>query len=468
MLSKTKFATPELIGAPYMVTTLSGKEVSYLNLDNAATTPTFKRIFDKLHSFLESYGSIHRGSGGKSQLSTAIFEDAVPIILDFLGVDSEDYALVVTPNTTASINKLSRMLRLSEDDVVFLSEFEHSANDLPWRKGAKIIRIPANGSGNLDLEYFEQALSTLCCEGKKYVAISGASNITGAIIPIHSIAAIAHAHGAIMIVDGAQLVAHREINLRGNKPGEEIDLISFSGHKMYAPFGGGVLVGRRQLLEQMMPDDVGGGSVDFVTHENYDLAQEFFKRNTAGTPNVIGLVSMALACVSLKRDIGFTNIMRHEQAILDRARQLFSSSSNIQTYSDLDFDASKKCSIITFNVKGCSPTLVAARLGHEFGIGVRQGAICQFSYVAKLLGLDSSQVKSVRNAAISGNADKMFGIVRASFGLENEPEDVDRLLSALEEIASTPEMGKMYCVDDGEYWPIGKPKPSTASFYEVG
>lgn len=468
MLDQTKLAVPELIGSPYMVTTLSGQQFDYLNLDNAATTPTFKRIYDKLYSFLESYGSIHRGSGAKSQLSTAIFEDAVPIILDFLGVDSEDYALVVTPNTTASINKLSRMLHLSEGDVIFLSEFEHSANDLPWRKGAEIIRIPADVTGSLDLEYFEQTLSALRCKGKKYVAVSGASNITGTITPIHTIAAIAHAHGAIMIVDGAQLVAHREINLRGNKPGEEIDLISFSGHKMYAPFGGGVLVGRRQLLEQMMPDDVGGGSVDFVTHENYDLAREFFKRNTAGTPNVIGLVSMALACLILKRDIGFANIMNHEQAILDRARELFSLSSNIQTYADLDFDANKKCSIITFNVKGHSPALVAARLGHEFGIGVRQGAICQFSYVAKLLGLDSAQVASIRNAAISGNADQMFGIVRASFGLENELGDVDRLLSALEEIASTPEIEKMYCVDNGDYWPIGKPKPSTANFYEAG
>ncbi len=469
MLVKRKILIPELVGAGHVIDTVRGERVKYLNLDNAATTPPFKSIETKLGDFLETYGSIHRGSGYKSQVSTVIFEEAIPVILDFLGASPEDYALTTTHNTTSAINKLTRMLDLSAEDTIFLSEFEHSANDLPWRKGSRIVRIPADETGQFDIGYFEDALQKNNGKGKKFVAVSGASNITGAITPVHEIAKLAHGYGATIMVDAAQLAAHREIDLHGKVAGEEIDFILFSGHKMYAPYGGGVLIGRREILERMAPDDIGGGNVDFVTPDSYDLSKDFFKRVTAGTPNALGLVSMALSCVILKKQIGFECISDHEQAILNQAKEKLPSLASVQTYCDLDYDANKKCSILTFNVDDVHPNLVAARLGHEFGIGVRQGAICQFSYVAKLLGLDAGQVQQARQAVLAGDADHMFGIVRASFGLENEPQDVNRLMEALLEIVESPELAEKYYLNsDGEYWPIGKPEINVSNFYKIG
>lgn len=464
---KTILKLPELLGSDFLVETLNGERVKYLNLDNAATTPTFKAIYHKLEVLLCGYGSIHRGSGIKSQISTAIFEESISIILRFLGVTPEDYAVIFTQNTTSAINKLSRMLMLSPDDTVFVSEFEHSANDLPWRKGARIVHIPADSTGQLDLDYLDTSLKNEK-RGRKLVAISGASNITGALTPIHEIAICAHAHNAHLMIDAAQLVAHREINLIGKQSAEQIDFISFSGHKMYAPFGGGVLIGRRDLLEKMVPDDIGGGSVDFVTHDSYDLAADLMKRSTAGTSNVIGLASIALACEILKNQTGFNAIIEHEQAILDRAGQIIPRIKNMETYCDLDYDAKKKCAILTFNLKGVHPALVAARLGHEFGIGVRQGAICQFLYVAKLLGLGIDDVLAARKATLSGQTDRMYGIVRASFGLENTVDDVDRFAEALIEIGSTPEKNNNYVVNsDGELWPKDKPKIDVSNYFNL-
>lgn len=460
---------PQLIGSEYTVNTIHNQTVRYLNLDNAATTPTFRPVMDKLAEFLETYGSIHRGSGQKSQISTAIYEEAISVILEFLGVTQKEYALIPTHNTTSAINKIARMLGISADDTIFLSEFEHSANDLPWRKGAKIIRVPTDESGQFDLNYFEEALKVSSHKGKRFVAVSGASNITGALTPVNEIARLAHSYGAKVLVDAAQLVAHREINLQGNKDGsDEIDFICFSGHKMYAPFGGGVLVGKRELMEPLTPDDTGGGSVDFVMNDSYDLAKNFSKRTTAGTPNVVGIVSMALSCNIIKKEIGFKYILAHEQEILDRAKEKISALHGIKTYCDLDYDAKKKCSILTFNVEGVHPNLVAARLGHEFGIGVRQGAICQFSFVAKLLGLNSEEVQASRQAILSGHTDRSFGIVRASFGLGNITEDVDRFAEALIEIVKTPEKGKDYFFNtEGEFWPIGKPKIDISDFFNI-
>lgn len=458
----------ELVGADHKVETARRGFVQYLNLDNAATTPPFVVVVEKLNEFLETYGSIHRGSGFKSLLSTEIFEEAIPIILGFLGVTADRYALVVTHNTTSAINRLTRMLGLSAQDAIFISEFEHSANDLPWRKGPHIVRIPADDDGQFDVDYFTQALRQENVPGRKIVAISGASNITGAITPIHQIASISHANGALVAVDAAQLVAHREVNLLGNGTDQQIDFISFSGHKMYAPFGGGVLIGRRELLEGLPPDDVGGGNVDFVTADSYDLSRNYFKRATAGTPNVLGLVSMALSCIILKRKIGFPEIMRHEQQILDRLRNRFENMDGIRIYCDLDYDAYKKCSILTFNMDGMNHNLVAARLGHEYGIGVRQGAICQFSYVAKLLGLRPEDIGAARNAVHAGDFDRMYGIVRASFGLGNVPQDADRLADALIEIRDTPDRSKGYFLNrDGEYWPVDKPAADGKKFYNL-
>lgn len=441
---------PRLAGDDQRVDLPSGS-VRYLDLDKAATTAPFETVLDGVSRFMRCYGSIHRGAGYKSRWSTSVFERSATEILSFVDAPSKDYSLAFAVNTTTAINKLVRLIAVGSDDAVLLSDFEHSSNDLPWRRGCRMVRIPADESGALDMARFEDALRRTRVKGRKFVTITGASNITGALTPIHDIAVLAHTYGALVIVDAAQLVAHRAVSMKGTAAGGEIDFIAFAGHKMYAPFGCGVLVGRRDLMCNAEPDDIGGGNVQFGTSESYDLTTDPFRRMTAGTPNALGALAVALAGKELRK-CGFDAITAHEQDILERARSVFPALPGMHTYCDMGYDALRKCAVLPFNLKGIPADLVAARLGHEFGIGVRSGVMCQFGYVARLLGVRPEGVEAARREVLAGRSGGMYGLVRASFGLNNGPQDVDRLAAALRQIHDTPQAVDDYRVDEKGAW----------------
>ena len=270
---------PALVGDGRKARILSGSLVNYLDADNAATTRPFVLVNEKVQELLSVYGSVHRGSGVNSQISTEVFDKARQLIVEFVGGDENRLAVCYTQNTTSAINKLSRKLRLNpaSGDRVFLSEFEHSSNDLPWRS-SDAIRIGASEAGSLDIQALEQALSSVPATATKLVAVTGASNLTGALTPIHEIATVTHRYGGLLLVDAAQLVAHRPIRMVGTGQGDHIDFLAFSGHKMYAPYGGGVLIGDRAILTEAPPDELGGGTIDFATPMQYDLTHDAFRR----------------------------------------------------------------------------------------------------------------------------------------------------------------------------------------------
>ncbi len=460
---------PPLVGRDRTVRTIFGNEVEYLDADAAATTRPLEIVQEKVLEFLSTYGSVHRGSGANSRLSTEIFVAAREAMLDFVNASS-DAAICITSNTTAAINKLRRKLNLRSErgDCVVLSEFEHSSNDLPWR-ALNPVRIPAGDDGVLDLDVLKREVIHRQGSGRTLVAVTGASNLTGALMPIREIAFLAHCAGAMIFVDAAQLAGHRAIDMQGARGGDYLDFVAFSGHKMYAPFGAGVLIGDAKALGQTGPDDIGGGTVDFVTLDTYDLASDIFRRENAGTPNAVGLVAMAVAAGMLKKTIGFEDIELHEQELLDAARQRLSNIKGLRLFGELDYSAARKCAILSFVLEGHDHALVAARLSHEYGIGVRHGHLCQFAYVARLLGLTPRQISQTRDVVISGNRDAMYGVVRASFGLGNRIEDIERLGEALEEIAATPKREQLYERNEtGEWLPREMVPQNASEFFLFG
>jgi selenocysteine lyase/cysteine desulfurase len=470
---------PPLVGQGRRVRTILGKSVEYLDADSAATTRPLEVVRDKVLEFLGRYGSVHRGSGANSRWSTEIFAAARQALLEFVDADPRDALLCVTSNTTAAINKLRRKLdlRAENGDTVVLSEFEHSSNDLPWR-GCRPVRIPAGDDGLLDLNSLEDCLRGTGHPrrgsaagrrqdgGRLLVAVTGASNLTGALTPIRDIARITHRHGGMVFVDAAQLAGHRAISMRGQGDGDHLDFLAFPGHKMYAPFGAGVLIGDARLLSATPPDEIGGGTVEFVTTERFDLAPEAFRRENSGTPNAVGIVAMAVAAQVLKSSVGFAAIERHEQDLLDAARLRLPRPAGLRVLGELDYSARRKCAVLSFALEGHPHALLAARLSHEFGIGVRHGHLCQFAYVARLLGLSATEVAAIREEVLSGRREAMYGVVRASFGISNGADDVQRIGDALEEIAATPERKELYeRTPAGEWLPKGLPRIDAAEFF---
>ncbi|WP_322794526.1 aminotransferase class V-fold PLP-dependent enzyme, partial [Bellilinea sp.] len=210
------------------VPTLSGATLPYVNLDNAASTPALLHVKDTVNQFLTYYASVHRGTGFKSQLSTHAYESARSLLLDFVGADSQTHLCIFGKNTTEAINKLARRFPFSEQrNIVLISQMEHHSNDLPWRAVANVVHVRLLPDGRLDETHFDELL-------EKYrgsialVAVSGASNVTGYINPIHRLAEKAHHAGAQIMVDCAQLAPHRKVNLLPLDDPAHLDYIALS------------------------------------------------------------------------------------------------------------------------------------------------------------------------------------------------------------------------------------------------
>ncbi len=224
----------QVIGIDKKVPLLDGQLVQYVNLDNAATTPTLRPVFDKVNEFLPWYSSVERGAGFKSRLSTEVYQRAREIVRGFVGADSEEYTVIFTKNTTESINKLAHRIDFASDDIVLRSIMEHHSNDLPWRLNTNVEYININSYGGLDLDHLDQLLAKFS-HRIRLIAISGASNVTGYLNPIHEIAKKAHVIGAEIFVDAAQLAPHRKIEMRSLDDHSHIDYLALSAHKMYGP-----------------------------------------------------------------------------------------------------------------------------------------------------------------------------------------------------------------------------------------
>ena len=219
----------------------SGKQVVPINFDNAATTPPLKKVDEFIYENILMYGSVGRG-GHKSSYCTNAYEVSRQEVLSFFKLSYDSgYEVIYVKNTTEGMNVLANMLCDRNTQKVLTTRMEHHANDLPWRELSKPYYCEVDTDGKINLCELEEKLRR--AQGTiKYVTITGASNVTGYINPIHKVARIAHGYGAKIIVDAAQLVAHREIDIKGSCEEEQIDALVFSGHKMYAPFGSGIIL----------------------------------------------------------------------------------------------------------------------------------------------------------------------------------------------------------------------------------
>lgn len=447
-----------ILGIDQRVPLLDGRLVPYVNLDNAASTPPLRDVMDALERFLPFYSSVHRGTGFKSRLSTVAYDQAHEIIGRFVGADLESNTVIFGKNATEAINKLAYRLPLAPDAVVLTTQLEHHSNDLPWRGRARLEHIQALPDGRLDEAHFDQLLE-LYGERVKLVTVTGASNVTGFIQPIHRLARKAHGVGARILIDAAQLAPHRRVDMRPDDDPEHLDFVALSAHKMYAPFGTGALVGPKEVFLQGGPEYSGGGTVDVVTLDSVYWAG-LPDRDEAGSPNVVGAVAMAAAAQALM-DVGMENIAAHEEELVTYALERLSRLPGVTVYGEKDpARANEKVGVIPFNLKGVSHFLLAAILGYEGGIGVRSGCFCAHPYVVHLLDLTEEESGAWRDQMLEGDKSNMPGMVRMSFGCYNDRSDIDRLVEMLERVIQGDYHGDyMLEAASGEHIPVNYEEP---------
>jgi cysteine desulfurase/selenocysteine lyase len=422
-------------GLDAVVPLLNGEQRRYINFDNAASTPALKAVQETVNDFLTYYSSVHRGTGFKSQLSTHIYEEARKVILNFVGADPEVHTCIFGKNTTEAVNKLARRLVFTKQrNIVLTSGMEHHSNDLPWRAATETLHIGLTPDGRLDEADFDAKLTKLG-DRVALVAITAASNVTGYINPIHRLAEKTHTAGAQIAVDCAQYAPHRKVDMRPMSDPGHLDYVVISGHKMYAPFGTGALVGRKDTFERGDPDYTGGGTVEIVTLDSVTWAGPP-DRDEAGSPNVVGAVALAAAIRKLE-EIGMDEVARHEAELTEHILTRLQEIDNLEIYGDNDpQNAESRLGVVPVNFKGMSHFLVAAILGHEFGIGVRNGCFCAHPYLLHLLGLNDDEAEAVRRRMLAGDRSDMPGLVRISFGLYNTTDEIDILIDALYAIAT--------------------------------
>lgn len=432
-----------LVGDDALVPCVDGQQRPYLSLDAAASTSALPQVAARVHEFLPWYSSVHRGAGWKSQLATNAYEDARAAAERFAGrVPGGDDVAIVCRNATEAINHLAYRMRLQPDDVVVTTVVEHHANLLPWARMAKRRYVECGADGTFDVD----AVTATLDDGvrPRLLAITGASNVTGWVPPIEEIIDAAHERGVPVLVDAAQLAPHRPLPVAA-------DFVAWSGHKMYAPFGAGILLGPRHAFESGDPFLAGGGAVDLV-----DLDEVVWtdppEREEAGSPNVLGAVALHAAIDELTA-IGWDAVRAHDDAMARRLRTGLEAIDGVRLLGTCAQRGGLP--VATFTVEAASHALVAARLSAEYAIGVRHGCFCAHPYLLRLLDLQEHEVTEYQDAVRRGDRRRMPGAVRASAGLSTTGADVDRFLDAVAHIASGEPPPVPYDQDPhtGDFWP---------------
>ena len=431
----------------FKVKVKSGKTVDYVNLDNAATTPPLKCVEEDVTKYMAMYGSVHRGSGYKSQKSTKIYEQSRDIIKDFVHAPQDSYVLF-TGNTTGGMNAAAYFFAQLKGKVM-VSDIEHSSSWLPWVKneGAKLLGnkqfsldevddynleiqklglkqvLMYKSSQNLefDMDDIEKQLKN---NSIKVLVLTASSNLTGYCPNIKKIGELAHKYGAFFLVDACQFIQHHPIDMKKMK----IDFLVASGHKFYAPYGGGFLIGPKNFFDKFLPYQIGGGNLPYIKSDGYFIRYQNQMAHDPGTPNAIGAVSMASALKKLS-DIGIKNIEEYEKSLVEFVFDELSQIKGVELYVKKKFLSS----IITFNIKGLSAQRTADLLNNYYGIGTRAGNFCVYHVVRKLL--DVQDETPLVDIVESGHPEKLPGVVRASFSIQNTMNDANRFIKAIKEIA---------------------------------
>lgn len=421
-----------IIGNKLKIPMINGKPVESINFDNAASTPILQPVVQYVEDYLPWYSSVHRGTGFKSQLSTELYDFCHERIANFFHGDLKKDTVIFTKNTTEAINKLSYRLALKKDDIVLTSLMEHHSNDLPWRKKCQVEHIKLNEQGTLDLNHIESLIKKY--EKKiKLITFTGASNVTGLINPIYDIAQLAHSHGIPVMVDGAQLAPHRSIDMLPHDDPSHIDYLALSAHKMYAPLGGGALIGPKKTFEKGEPEYRGGGTIKSVTLQNVYWA-ELPDKEEAGSPNTIGAIALKKS-MDVLDEVGMDSITQHEFELTQYLILQLKKHPEIILYGNNDtLSPDKRVGVTTFNIKGFNHALVSAILSYEYGIAVRNGCFCAHPYIHYLLNLSPREIHMQQKQILQSNYYNVVGMVRVSFGMYNQMGEVKNFLTAIEEI----------------------------------
>lgn len=410
-----------LIGRDVRIPTMDGAR-PYINLDNGASTPTFMPI----------WSAVRQTWRQPEQIRREIIHEVKSICAAVLGAPLKAYDVIFTSNTTEAINLAAESLRQGSEPgiepVVVNTLLEHNSNELPWRllPGFSLVRQPVDAEGFVNLTELETLLCAYNQQGDhgkkriKLVAVSGASNVLGVCNNLAEIGRIAHHYGARLLVDAAQLVAHRKVEMEACG----VDYLAFSAHKAYAPFGSGALVVRKGLL--------GFGSAEL------ELIQ------SSGEENVGGIAALGKALVLLQR-IGLDVIREEEQALTGRALRGLTQIAGLTVYGIQDPDSprfAQKGGVVVFRVKGMMADRVAKELAERGGIGVRSGCHCAHMLIKHLLAIPPQQQLLQRLILMLFPQVTLPGLTRISLGIENSEEDVDTLIHVLGEIARQPKSGR--------------------------
>jgi cysteine desulfurase/selenocysteine lyase len=389
---------------PILHRKVKGNPLVYL--DNAATSQKPQVVIDALVSYYSGYNAnIHRGIHTLAEEATAAFEQTREAVRQFIGAASTD-EIIFTKGTTESINLVASSwgrTNLEPGDEIIISSLEHHSNIVPWHmianeRGAEIKVIPVSDEGVLDYDAFLKLLTART----KFVSIVHASNALGVINPVEKVIKAAHDAGALVLVDGAQSTVHLDIDVKSLG----CDFFAFSGHKVYAPTGIGVLYGKRELLEVMPPYQGGGEMIKEVTYEHTtynDLPYKF----EAGTPNIADTIALK-AALDFVQETGKGLIRAHENEVLAYATEKLKQLPGLKIIGDVE----NKLSVISFVIEGIHPQDIGILLDNQ-GIAVRTGHHCTQPLMNRLC---------------------IPGTSRASFAMYNTMEEVDSLVKGLQKV----------------------------------
>jgi selenocysteine lyase/cysteine desulfurase len=485
------------------VVTLDGglAEKRRVYLDTTATALMPRTVWQAIEDYLHAASAnSHTESHRAGRATTAAIEDSRDAIGRLVGYDPARDVVIFTSNgATGATNFLARALfppevrplvkrfpggcpaalaealrgafgdegRRAIDELiarplVVTTQMEHHSNLLPWMEAVGHHNLRAVDvdriDGTLDLDHLARILAA---DGPRVrlVAVTGVSNVTGIVNPVHKIARMAHEIGAEIMVDGAQWVPHGPVHMHSADPAESIDYLVFSGHKMYAPGSRGALVGSLAMLQsRTCVTDVGGGMVEYVSIDDFAIKREVTAREEAGTPNIPGTIAMGLVAEILLA-IGMDTIAEAEETLTAQLVGRLAAIDGVTVFGATDVDRVARAGVVSFNAFGLPHGLVAAYLDDFHNIAVRDGCFCAHPYIKALCCVDPDAERRMREQLARGDRREIPGMVRASLGIYSTLEDIIALAAALTELgAHKARILARYRADlDGTYRLVGGP-----------
>jgi len=400
----------------------------YTYLDNAASTPPLKTVLESVQNFLLTYGSVHRGAGKHSEISTDRYESARKTIGKFINARQGRDVVIFTANTTDAINRTVLLYPWQKGDAVLISDIEHSSNLLPWLKMTKVITFNTNIDYQITPKIIDDQL--YYHPEIRIVAIAGASNLTGQVIPIKDIYNICRKYNVHLLIDASQLAPHYPVSL------DDCDLLAFSGHKMYAPFGIGVLAGRTEILMHTGLAPTGGGNVYYVHPVKGPAYKNTPWRHEIGTPNSLGAIAMAAAAETLQQHIGWNKIIDHNQNLTQYFIKHLTNIPGINLYFPIERLVKQgipHTPIAVFDIQGI-PSAVVGKILSQENIAVRCGTFCLYRLIERVKNISLEEREIIYREQIVNHYDlpDRYHLIRASGGLMTTEEDIVKLAKVLQ------------------------------------